>query len=108
MITVSTCPTTRTLVNLARLVQLCERPRGEGYRGSAVMQVRRGFGVLLGDWRAGNGTGGASAFAPRYFADENFCVRHSAPGVLTMANAGVHANSSVFFITLAKAPQLGE
>jgi cyclophilin family peptidyl-prolyl cis-trans isomerase len=91
-------------------VQLCERPAGQGYPGSEFFHVRKGLGVLAGDWSpAGDGRGGVSSFpGHRFFADENFIVRHSVPGVLTSVNAGgVHSNASVFAITMAKQPQLG-
>ena len=89
------------------LVQLCGRPVGQGYKGSELFMVRKGFGIMGGDWVSNNGRGGHSAFEKRHFIDENFIVRHSAPGVLTMANSGVHSNGSVFLITLAPLPHLG-
>lgn len=88
-------------------VQLCDRPVGAGYRGSEIFMVRKGFGIMGGDWVSNNGRGGHSAFDKRYFIDENFVVRHSTAGVLTMANGGVHGNNSVFMITLAPLPHLG-
>ena len=89
-------------------LQLCERPTGQGYRGSEVMTIRKGVGITAGDWERGDGRGGHSAFgSSRFFCDENFIGRHSAPGVLSMANSGVHSNGSVFMISLAKLPHLG-
>lgn len=97
------------LVPLAveNFLRLCERPVGQGYRGSEVFYVRKGVGITMGDWVRGDGRGGHSAFERRYFVDENFVGRHAAPGVLSMANSGVHTNNSVFTITLAKMPHLG-
>ena len=78
-----------------------------GYVGSAIFRAQRGFAVFGGDWQLGNGRGGHSSFAARYFPDENFIGRHTVPGVLAMASAGVHSNSSTFYVTLAPMPHLG-
>jgi len=89
----------RTVENFAGLAK-------KGYYDGVIFhRIINGFVIQGGD-PTGTGRGGESLWGGKFEDEFDPTLRHTGPGLLSMANSGPNTNGSQFFITLAPTPWL--
>lgn len=82
---------------------ICLENRGKDEDGNVITYKGSKFHRIITDYIIQGGEIGAKIEA---FEDENFIIKHSGSGYVSMANAGPNTNDTQFFFTLRSLPGL--
>lgn len=78
------------------------------YKGTRLHRIIRDHLFQAGDLLNENGRCSKSIYEGGFFKDENFILRHTGPGVVSMCNMGPDTNGSLFQVTFTQNPDMDE
>ncbi|KAI4458590.1 peptidyl-prolyl cis-trans isomerase [Holotrichia oblita] len=85
-------------LTVENFLTLCKGVNGYKYKCCRIFNVVKGQYLETGDITMNNGKGGVSMYGD-FFHEENFLLKHTKPGVLSMIRFGKNFNNSQFSIT---------